>query len=163
MGYGAVTANYRLDGRTVPSMIGGERIDTRPDEARPDARRRRRIGVNASTMPGVKIGAGAIIGAEPARYPRRAGRRARPGRERVWTLLAGQASPSLPLCLVLVVFVAAAEAGLISISRARVRLMAGQGVPRADILHSYMQERDRCCTRSAWRATSPSSPRPRSP
>src|SRR5262245_61058412 len=48
----------------------------------------------------------------------------------------------LSLCLVLIVFVAAAEAGLVSISRARVRLMAGQGVPRAEILHSYMQERD---------------------
>ena len=45
-------------------------------------------------------------------------------------------------CLALFVFVAAAEAGLISISRARVRLMAGQGVPRAEILHSYMQERE---------------------
>jgi CBS domain containing-hemolysin-like protein len=48
----------------------------------------------------------------------------------------------LAFCLVLVVFVAAAEAGLISISRARVRLMVGQGVPRAEILHSYIQERD---------------------
>jgi len=47
----------------------------------------------------------------------------------------------LGFCLLLVVFVAAAEAGLISISRARVRLMAGRGVPRADILHSYMEER----------------------
>ncbi len=46
------------------------------------------------------------------------------------------------LCLVLVVFVAAVEAGLISISRARVRLMVGQGVPRAEILHSYIQERE---------------------
>ena len=48
----------------------------------------------------------------------------------------------LVVCLVLVAFVAAAEAGLISISRARVRLMAGQGVPRAEILHSYVQERE---------------------
>ena len=47
----------------------------------------------------------------------------------------------LVVCLLLVVFVAAAEAGLISISRARVRLMAGRGVPRAEILHSYMEER----------------------
>jgi CBS domain containing-hemolysin-like protein len=48
----------------------------------------------------------------------------------------------LTLCSLLVVFVAAAEAGLISISRARVRLMAGRGVPRADILQSYIQERE---------------------
>jgi CBS domain containing-hemolysin-like protein len=46
------------------------------------------------------------------------------------------------LSLALIVFVAAAEAGLISISRARIRLMAGQGVPRAEILHSYVQERE---------------------
>jgi CBS domain containing-hemolysin-like protein len=44
-------------------------------------------------------------------------------------------------CLLLVVFVAAAEAGLITISRARIRIMAGQGVPRAEILQSYVSER----------------------
>jgi putative hemolysin len=48
----------------------------------------------------------------------------------------------LMAALVLVVFVAAAEAGLITISRARVRLMAGRGVPRADLLESYVEERD---------------------
>src|SRR5262245_32172084 len=48
----------------------------------------------------------------------------------------------LAVCLALVVFVAAAEAGLISISRARVRLMTSRGVPRADILQTYIQERD---------------------
>jgi putative hemolysin len=47
----------------------------------------------------------------------------------------------LMICLLLVVFVAAAEAGLISISRARVRLMAGRGVPRAEILKSFIEER----------------------
>jgi CBS domain containing-hemolysin-like protein len=48
----------------------------------------------------------------------------------------------LAMSMALVVFVAAAEAGLISISRARVRLMAGQGVPRAGILQRYIQERE---------------------
>jgi CBS domain containing-hemolysin-like protein len=47
----------------------------------------------------------------------------------------------LGVCLLLMVFVAAVEAGLISISRARVRLMAGQGVPRAEILQTFIQER----------------------
>jgi CBS domain containing-hemolysin-like protein len=47
----------------------------------------------------------------------------------------------LVFCFVLVVFVAAAEAGLITVSRARIRLMAGQGVPRAQILQSYVSER----------------------
>ena len=48
----------------------------------------------------------------------------------------------LLVALVLIAFVAAAEAGLISISRVRVRLMAGQGIPRAEILQSYVQERE---------------------
>ncbi|HEX5141525.1 MAG TPA: CNNM domain-containing protein, partial [Dehalococcoidia bacterium] len=47
----------------------------------------------------------------------------------------------LGACLLLMVFVAAVEAGLISISRARVRLMAGQGVPKAEILQTFIQER----------------------
>src|SRR5688572_8052430 len=47
----------------------------------------------------------------------------------------------LAVCLILMVFVAAVEAGLITISRARVRLMAGQGVPRAEILAAFIQER----------------------
>lgn len=46
------------------------------------------------------------------------------------------------LALGLIAFVAAAEAGLITISRARVRLLAGRGVPRAELLQSYMQERE---------------------
>jgi CBS domain containing-hemolysin-like protein len=48
----------------------------------------------------------------------------------------------LGVCLALIVFAAAAEAGLITISRARVRLLAGQGVPRAERLQSYIQERE---------------------
>jgi CBS domain containing-hemolysin-like protein len=48
----------------------------------------------------------------------------------------------LAACSLLFLFVATAEAGLISISRARVRLMVGQGVPRADVLHAYVQERE---------------------
>jgi CBS domain containing-hemolysin-like protein len=47
----------------------------------------------------------------------------------------------LAICLILIAFVAAVEAGLITISRARVRLMAGQGVPRAEILSAFIQER----------------------
>jgi len=48
----------------------------------------------------------------------------------------------LLLSMALVAFVAAAEAGLITISRARVRLMAGRGVPQAEVLQSYVQERE---------------------
>jgi CBS domain containing-hemolysin-like protein len=44
--------------------------------------------------------------------------------------------------MALIVFVSAAEAGLVTISRARVRVLAGRGVPRAAILQSYIQERE---------------------
>jgi bifunctional UDP-N-acetylglucosamine pyrophosphorylase/glucosamine-1-phosphate N-acetyltransferase len=62
MGYGGTTANYRLDGRTVPSMIGSERVDSGRMKLGLMLGAGAKIGVNTSTMPGVKIGAGAIIG-----------------------------------------------------------------------------------------------------
>jgi bifunctional UDP-N-acetylglucosamine pyrophosphorylase/glucosamine-1-phosphate N-acetyltransferase len=62
MGYGGTTANYRLDGRTVPSMVGNERIDSGRMKLGLMLGAGAKIGVNTSTMPGVKIGAGAIIG-----------------------------------------------------------------------------------------------------
>lgn len=45
-------------------------------------------------------------------------------------------------CALLFMFVSAAEAGLIWISRARVRFMAREGVPQAEVLHAYIQERE---------------------
>jgi NDP-sugar pyrophosphorylase family protein len=62
MGYGTTTANYRLDGRTVPSMVGGERLDTGREKLGLMLGAGAKIGVNTSTMPGVKIGAAALIG-----------------------------------------------------------------------------------------------------
>ena len=63
MGYGATTANYRLDGRTVPSSVGDERIDSGRMKLGLMLGAGTKIGVNTSTMPGVKIGAGAMVGA----------------------------------------------------------------------------------------------------
>jgi NDP-sugar pyrophosphorylase family protein len=63
MGWGATTANFRLDGRTVPSVVAGERLDTGREKLGLVLGARSRIGVNTSTMPGVKIGAGCVIGA----------------------------------------------------------------------------------------------------
>jgi bifunctional UDP-N-acetylglucosamine pyrophosphorylase/glucosamine-1-phosphate N-acetyltransferase len=63
MGYGAVTANYRIDGRTVPMYAGPERIDTGRMKLGLVLGAGARLGVNTSTMPGVKIGAGAMVGA----------------------------------------------------------------------------------------------------
>ena len=78
LGYGTVTANYRLDSRSVPMFVGspssgsgrgpssgsgrGERLDTGRTKLGLILGAGSRLGVNASTMPGVKIGAGAIIG-----------------------------------------------------------------------------------------------------
>ena len=62
MGWGATTANYRIDQRTVPSVVMGQRIDTGRDKLGLATGAGVRIGVNASLMPGVKIGAGALIG-----------------------------------------------------------------------------------------------------
>jgi len=62
MGYGAVTANYRLDHKSIPSVVSGERLDTGRDKLGAMIGADVRIGVNASTMPGVKLGAGAWLG-----------------------------------------------------------------------------------------------------
>lgn len=63
MGFGATTANYRLDGRTVPSLVRSERVDSGRMKLGLMLGEGTKIGVNTSTMPGVKIGAGAMIGA----------------------------------------------------------------------------------------------------
>jgi bifunctional UDP-N-acetylglucosamine pyrophosphorylase/glucosamine-1-phosphate N-acetyltransferase len=62
MGWGATTANYRIDHRTVPSVVGGRRIDSEREKLGLVLGAGARIGVNTSLMPGVKIGAGALIG-----------------------------------------------------------------------------------------------------
>lgn len=62
MGYGAVTANYRLDGRTVPSLAAGERLDSGRMKLGLMLGEGAKIGVQTSTMPGVKIGRRALVG-----------------------------------------------------------------------------------------------------
>ena len=62
MGWGATTANYRIDHRTVPSIVGGQRMDTGHEKLGLILGGGARIGVNTSLMPGVKIGPGALIG-----------------------------------------------------------------------------------------------------
>jgi bifunctional UDP-N-acetylglucosamine pyrophosphorylase/glucosamine-1-phosphate N-acetyltransferase len=62
MGYGAVTANFRIDNRTVPSAVNGERLDSGRMKLGLMVGAGVRVGVNTSTMPGVKIGLGAMIG-----------------------------------------------------------------------------------------------------
>lgn len=62
LGFGVTTANYRIDGRTVPSRIGADRVDSGRMKLGLVMGAGAKIGVNTSTMPGSKIGAGAIIG-----------------------------------------------------------------------------------------------------
>jgi bifunctional UDP-N-acetylglucosamine pyrophosphorylase/glucosamine-1-phosphate N-acetyltransferase len=62
MGYGATTANYRIDGRTVPSIVGATRIDSERMKLGLMLGAGTKVGVNTSTMPGVKIGAKSLIG-----------------------------------------------------------------------------------------------------
>lgn len=62
MGWGATTANYRIDHRSIPSVVGGQRIDTERSKLGLVLGAGARIGVNTSLMPGVKVGAGTLIG-----------------------------------------------------------------------------------------------------
>lgn len=62
MGWGATTANYRIDNRTIPSFVGGARLDSERMKLGLMLGAEARVGVNASLMPGVKVGAGAQIG-----------------------------------------------------------------------------------------------------
>jgi len=62
MGWGATTANYRIDHRTVPSVVGGHRVDSEREKLGLMLGAGARVGVNTSLMPGVKVGAGALIG-----------------------------------------------------------------------------------------------------
>ncbi len=60
MGSGAVLANLRLDNRSI--SVGEDHIDTGRTKLGLIAGKGVRVGVNASTMPGVRVGAGSLIG-----------------------------------------------------------------------------------------------------
>jgi len=63
MGSGAVTANLRLDEQAIKVTIGDQRIDTGTNKLGVIMGEGARLGVQASTMPGVRVGAGAMVGA----------------------------------------------------------------------------------------------------
>ncbi len=60
MGSGAVLANLRLDDQTI--RVGEEKVDSGRHKLGLVAGKGSRIGVNASTMPGARIGANSLIG-----------------------------------------------------------------------------------------------------
>jgi len=62
MGSGAVLANLRLDDHTIRVHINGELIDSGRHKLGLIAGIGSRLGVNASTMPGVKLGSNSFVG-----------------------------------------------------------------------------------------------------
>lgn len=63
MGAGAVLANLRLDEGDIWSVVKGERVNTKRNKLGAMIAKDVRIGVNASIMPGVKIGHHTFVGA----------------------------------------------------------------------------------------------------
>lgn len=61
-GAGTITANWRLDEKTVPVRIEGKPVDTGREKFGAVIGNGCRTGVNASIMPGLKIGANALVG-----------------------------------------------------------------------------------------------------
>lgn len=61
-GSGAVTGNLRLDEKNVCVESGGEKVDCGSHKMGAIVGPNVRVGINASLMPGVKIGAGSFIG-----------------------------------------------------------------------------------------------------
>lgn len=61
MGAGAVLANFRFDQKTIKSTVKGVLTDTKRQKLGAIVGSQARIGVNASTMPGIKIESRAVI------------------------------------------------------------------------------------------------------
>lgn len=63
LGAGAVLANLRLDENTICSVVKEKRVNTQRTKLGAIVGKNVRIGVNASIMPGIKIGKNSFIGA----------------------------------------------------------------------------------------------------
>ena len=61
-GSGAITANFRLDEENVSIEVEGSKVDTRYDKLGAIVGKGCRIGINASLMPGIRIGANSFVG-----------------------------------------------------------------------------------------------------
>ena len=61
-GAGAVTANFRFDEGNIPVNIDGEPVDSGLDKFGAIIGHNSKIGVNASIMPGRKIGPNSVVG-----------------------------------------------------------------------------------------------------
>lgn len=67
-GAGAVTANFRFDAGNIHSLIHEKLINTKKTKFGSILGKSARVGVNASLMPGVKIGSNAFIGPGIVQY-----------------------------------------------------------------------------------------------
>ena len=61
-GAGAVTANFRLDETDIRLQVGGDKVDTGLDKLGALVGKGCRIGINASLMPGIRVGADCFVG-----------------------------------------------------------------------------------------------------
>lgn len=61
-GAGAVTANFRLDESNIKVSLGDDKVDTERDKLGAMVGRGCRIGINASLMPGVRVGTNSVVG-----------------------------------------------------------------------------------------------------
>ncbi len=62
LGAGVILANFRFDGKTIKTMVKGEKIDTKREKFGAVLGNNIKVGVNSSLMPGVLIGSNCIIG-----------------------------------------------------------------------------------------------------
>ncbi|MEM3696452.1 MAG: sugar phosphate nucleotidyltransferase [Candidatus Bathyarchaeia archaeon] len=62
-GAGAVTANFRFDEKNVKVMVEGEKVDSGTNKLGAIVGDFCKVGINASLLPGVKIGPNSIVGA----------------------------------------------------------------------------------------------------
>jgi len=61
-GSGAITANFRLDEGNISIEVGGSKVDTGYDKLGAIVGQGCRIGINASLMPGVRVGSNSFVG-----------------------------------------------------------------------------------------------------
>ena len=61
-GAGTITANRRLDRKSIKSMVKGEKVDTGLSFFGTVCGKKVKIGINSSIMPGVKLGSNAVVG-----------------------------------------------------------------------------------------------------
>ncbi len=62
LGAGTVLANFRLDEANIQTKVGDSLVDTGYDKLGAIVGRSCRIGVNASLMPGVRVGSDSVVG-----------------------------------------------------------------------------------------------------